>query len=119
MSLHGSFATVASKGRLDTLYTHIYIYIYVLICLGPFISLAFAGVSRALLGIKQMLPARLGHRSGKVLRGIVKLRFGVLFWGAPSGVQTPSEAGYPRTFYEEFNGPVWVSFRGTLLRALP
>ena len=96
---------------------YIYIYICVLICLGPFISLAFAGVSRALLGIKQMLPARLGHRSGKVLRGVVKLRFGVFFWGAPSGVQTPSEAGYPSTFYEEFNGPVWVSFRGILFGA--
>ena len=123
MSLHGSFATVASKGRLDTLYTYIYIYIYICVCvlncLGPFISLAFAGVSRALLGIKQMLPARLGHRSGKALKGVGKLRFGVLFWDAPSGVQTPSEAGYPSTFYEEFNGPVWVSFRGTLLRALP
>ena len=44
----------------------------------------------------------------------MKLRFGVFFWGAPSGVQTPSEAGYPRTFYEEFNDPVWIPFRGTL-----
>ena len=43
----------------------------------------------------------------------MKLRFGVFFWGAPSGVQTPSEAGYPRTFYEEFNDPVWASFWGT------
>ena len=34
------------------------------------------------------------------------------FSGAPSGVQTPSEAGYPSTFYEEFNDPVWVPFRG-------
>ena len=45
----------------------------------------------------------------------MKLRFGVFFWGAPSGVQTPSEAGYPSTFYEEFNDPVWVSFSGVLL----
>ena len=63
--------------------------------------------------------AVLGHRSGKVWGGVVKLRFGVLFWGAPSGVQTPSEAGYPSTFYEEFNDPVWVPFRGTLLGAVP
>ena len=66
-----------------------------------------------------MLPTLLGHRPGKVLKGVGKLRFGVLFWGAPSGVQTPSEAGYPSTFYEEFNDPVWVSFRGILLGALP
>ena len=62
-----------------------------------------------------MLPALLGQRSGKVLRGVGKLRFGVVFWGAPSGVQTQSEAGYPSTFYEEFNGPVWSSFSGVLL----
>ena len=49
----------------------------------------------------------------------MKLRFGVFFWGAPSGVQTPSEAGYPRTFYEEFNDPVWASFWGAPLGALP
>ena len=66
-----------------------------------------------------MLPALLGQRSGKVLKGVGKLRFGVLFWGALSGVQTPSEAGYPRTFYEEFNDPVRVPFRGTLLGVLP
>ena len=48
----------------------------------------------------------------------MKLRFGVFFWGAPSGVQTPSEAGYPSTFYEEFNDPVRSSFRGILLGAL-
>ena len=45
----------------------------------------------------------------------MKLRFGVFFWGAPSGVQTPSEAGYFSTFYEEFNDPVWASFSGVLL----
>ena len=27
-----------------------------------------------------MLPALLGHRSGKVLKGVMKLRFGVFFW---------------------------------------
>ena len=41
------------------------------------------------------------------------------FWGARFGVQTPSEVGYPRTFYEEFNDPVWIPFRGTLLGVLP
>ena len=66
-----------------------------------------------------MLPSLLGHRSGKVLKGVGKLRLGALFLGAPSGVQTPSEAGYPSTFYEEFNDPVWVPFRGTLLGVLP
>ena len=66
-----------------------------------------------------MLPTLLGQGSGKVLRGVGKFRFGVLFWGARFGVQTPSEAGYPRTFYEEFNDPVCVSFRGALLGALP
>ena len=66
-----------------------------------------------------MLPARLGHRSGKVLKGVRKLRFGVLFLSAPSGVQTPSEAGYPSTFYEKFNAPVWTPFRGILLGVLP
>ena len=66
-----------------------------------------------------MLPALLGHRSGKVFRGVMKLRFGVFFWGAPSGVQTPSEAGYPSTFYEEFNDPVWSSFWGAPLGVLP
>ena len=45
----------------------------------------------------------------------MKLRFGVFFWGAFSGAQTPSEAGYPSTFYEEFNDPVWSSFSGVLL----
>ena len=45
-----------------------------------------------------MLPTLLGHRSGKVFGRVVKLRFGV---------------------YEEFNDPVWVPFRGTLLGALP
>ena len=45
----------------------------------------------------------------------MKLRFGVLFLGPPFGVQTPSEAGYPSTFYEEFNDPVWSSFSGVLL----
>ena len=66
-----------------------------------------------------MLPTLLGHRSGKALKGVGKLRLGALFLGAPSGIQTPSEAGYPSTFYEEFNDPVWVSFRGILLGALP
>ena len=66
-----------------------------------------------------MLPALLGQRSGKVLRGVGKLRFGVLFWGAPSGAQTPSEAGCPSAFYEEFNGPVWSSFWGAPLGVLP
>ena len=45
-----------------------------------------------------MLPILLGQYPGKVLKGVGKLRFG----GAPSGVQTPSEAGYPSTFYEGF-----------------
>ena len=49
----------------------------------------------------------------------MKLRFGVFFWGAPSGVQTPSEAGYPSTFYEEFNDPVWSSVWGAPLGVLP
>ena len=49
----------------------------------------------------------------------MKLRFGVLFWGAGSGVQTPSEAGYPRTFYEGFTDPVSASFWGTPLGTLP
>ena len=62
----------------------------VLICLGPFISLAFAGVSRALLGIKQMLPARLGHRSGKVLRGVVNSVLGS-FFGAPLRESKPHQ----------------------------
>ena len=72
-----------------------------------------------LSGIKQMLPALLGHRSGKVFGAAMKLRFRVLFWGARSGVQTPSEAGYPRTFYEGFTDPVWASFWGAPLGALP
>ena len=66
-----------------------------------------------------MLPALLRHRSGKDFGGVMKLRFGVLFWGAPSGVQTPSEAGYPSTFYEEFNDLVWSSFWGAPLGVLP
>ena len=66
-----------------------------------------------------MLPALLRHRSGKDFGGVMKLRFGVFFWGAPSGVQTPSEAGYPSVFYEEFNGPVWSSFWGGPLGVLP
>ena len=49
----------------------------------------------------------------------MKLRFGVPFWGARFGVQTPSEAGNPRTFYEGFADPVWASFRGTPLGELP
>ena len=66
-----------------------------------------------------MLPSLLGHRSGKVLKGVGKLRLGALFLGAPSGVQTPSEAGYPSAFNEEVNDPVWVSFRRILFGALP
>ena len=45
----------------------------------------------------------------------MKLRFGVFLWGAPSGVQTPSEAGYPSTFYEEFNDPLFGPLSGALL----
>ena len=45
----------------------------------------------------------------------MKLRFGIPFWGARFGVQTPSEAGYPRTFYEGFTDPVWASFSEVLL----
>ena len=45
----------------------------------------------------------------------MKLGFGVIFWDARFGVQTPSEAGYPRTFYEGFADPVWASFSGVLL----
>ena len=66
-----------------------------------------------------MLPALLRHRSGKDFEGVMKLRFGVFFWGAPSGVQTRTEAGYPSTFYEEFNDPVWSSFWGGPLGVLP
>ena len=49
----------------------------------------------------------------------MKLHFGILFWGARSGAQTPSEAGYPRTFYEGFTDPVWASFWRSPLGELP
>ena len=55
-----------------------------------------------------MLPALLGHGSGKDFWRVGKLGFGVRFWDARFGIQTPSDAGYPRTFYERFNDPVWV-----------
>ena len=45
----------------------------------------------------------------------MKLGFGVIFWDARFGVQTPSEARYPSTFYEGFTDPVWASFSGVLL----
>ena len=60
-------------------------------------------------------PPFWGPDRARFLEGVGKL----LFWGAPSGVQTPSEAGYPSTFYEEFNDPVWSSFWGAPLGVLP
>ena len=60
-----------------------------------------------------MLPTLSGHRLGKDFGGVMKLGFGVLLRGVRFGAQTPSEAGYPRTFYEGFNDPAWAPFWGT------
>ena len=47
-------------------------------------------IIRILLGIKQMFPALLGHRPGRVFGGAIKLHFGVIF-GAPVPESKPHQ----------------------------
>ena len=60
-----------------------------------------------------MLPAFLGHGSGKVFGGLGSSVLGY-FFGAPVSESKPHQRlDILEHFYEEFNDPVWASFWGT------
>ena len=66
-----------------------------------------------------MLPAFLGHGSGKVFGGLGSSVLGYFFGAPVSESKRHQRLDILRHFYEEFNDPVWIPFRGTLLGVLP